>query len=168
MRELKVFFDYECPYCKKGHEYLLKLLKTNPDISVKWCPCEAHPRPENHPQHTDLCIQGYYYVKDTGGDVMAYHQRMYDALHTDKIDVEDSIALSKYAAGLVDEKKFLSALQDGTYKEIQEKGNDYAYGENGVWFLPAFRMGEGKLDAQGGIGVSEEELREFLSDAAVR
>ena len=78
MRELEVFFDYECPYCKAGHELLLRLLENHPDISVIWRPCEAHPRPENHPPHTDLCLQGLFYVTENGGDVMAYHRRMYD------------------------------------------------------------------------------------------
>ncbi|MDR1669694.1 MAG: DsbA family protein, partial [Oscillospiraceae bacterium] len=46
LRKLEVFFDYACPYCRRGHEDLTALLPKHPDIEVVWRPCEAHPRPE--------------------------------------------------------------------------------------------------------------------------
>lgn len=165
MKELKVFFDYECPYCKRGHEFLLAALQTHSDLSVSWHPCEAHPRPEEHPPHTDLCIQGYYFVREQGGDLMAYHQRLYDAVHTDKIDVEDPAVLADYVKDLVDPAAYLAALKAGTYKAVQEEGNRFAYEENQVWFLPAFRMDGKKLDAAGGVGVTKAQLEAFLKDA---
>ena len=163
MRKLEFFYDYECPHCKRGYEFLLEALKKHDDISVNWCPCEAHPRPEEHPPHTDLCLQGYFYVKENGGDVMEYHKLMFDAIHTDRIDVEDSAVLAAYVSDLVDEQEYLSALRDGTYAKIQAEGNDYAYEKNEVWFLPAYRMDGKKLDAKGGIGVTVEEVEEFLA-----
>lgn len=162
MRELEVFFDYECPYCKRGHEDLLRLLADRRDIHVVWRPCEAHPRPEDHPPHTDLCLQGLFYVQAQGGDVLAYHKRMYDAVHTDRIDVEDAAVLVNYASDVVDAAAFLAVLREGRYAQVQADGNDYAYEQSGVWFLPAFRMDGKKLDAQGGIGVTAEQLAAFL------
>ena len=162
MRELEMFFDYECPYCKKGYEDFLKLLGDYSDISVIWRPCEAHPRPEDHPPHTELCLQGLFYVQDIGGDVMAYHKRMYDAVHTDKIDVEDAAVLADYVSDMLDKDAYLAMLRDGTYAQVQSQGNDYAYDECGVWYLPAFRMDGKALDAQGGIGVSPQQIAEFL------
>ena len=162
MRELEMFFDYECPYCKQGHEDLLRLLDGRTDIAVVWRPCEAHPRPEDHPPHTDLCLQGLFYVQEHGGDVMAYHKRMYDAVHTDRIDVEDAAALANYVGDLVDSVAFLAALREGRYAQVQADGNDYAYEQSGVWFLPAFRMDGKRLDARGGMGVTAAELAIFL------
>ena len=84
----------------------------------------------------------------------------------DRIDVEDPKALTAYVKDLVDPDQYYAALRNGDYKEKQEQGNDYAYEENDVWFLPAFRMlghklGH-KLDAEGGIGVSEAQVTQFL------
>ncbi len=162
MRHLEFFFDYECPYCKRGYEDLLLLLKEHEDIKVTWRPCESHPRPEDHPPHTDLALQGLFFAMDHGIDLPAYHERLFAALHVDRIDVEDAAVLADYVRDLVDRDSFHTALVDGTYKQVQEDGNDYAYEENDVWFLPAFRMDGKKLDAQGGIGVSKEEIADFL------
>lgn len=162
MRNLEVFFDYECPYCKRGYEDLLDLLKDHKDIELTWRPCESHPRPEDHPPHTDLALQGMYYAKDQGLDLITYHDRLYKALHVDHIDVEDPAVIADYVSDLLDRDGMLAALTNGTYKQVQSEGNDYAYEENDVWFLPAFRMNGKKLDAQGGIGVSKEELAAFL------
>lgn len=162
MRTLEVFFDYECPYCKRGYEDLKELLKEHDDIEVVWRVCEAHPRPEDHPPHTDLALQGYFFAKEHGADIIAYHDRLFDAVHVDQIDVESAEVLADYTSHLVDRDAYLKALTDGTYKQIQEEHNDYAYEENEVWFLPAFRMDGKKLDAEGGVGVSREALAAFL------
>lgn len=162
MRTLEVFFDYECPYCKRGYEDLKELLEDHDDIEVIWRVCEAHPRPEDHPPHTDLALQGYFFALENGADIMAYHDRLFDAVHVDQIDVESAEVLADYTADLVDRDDYLKALTDGTYKQIQEEHNDIAYEENEVWFLPAFRMDGKKLDAEGGVGVSREALASFL------
>lgn len=162
MRELEVFFDYECPYCKRGYEDLMDLLKHYADITVIWRPVEAHPRPEDHPPHTDLALQGLFYVQESGDNVLKYHDRMYAAVHVDEIDVEDANALADYAGDLVDKDAYLDALREGKYARVQSEGNDYAYEENDVWFLPAFRMEGKKLDAEGGVGVTREALAVFL------
>lgn len=161
MRKLEVFFDYECPFCKRGHEYLLEALKKHPDIEVTWCPCEAHPRPEDHPNHTDLCIQGYYQFRENGGDVMVYHQRLYDALHKDKIDIENLDTLADYVADITN-ADYKADIKSGKYAQMLADGNDYAYEKNEVWFLPAFRMDGKKLDARGGEGVTREQVEAFL------
>ncbi len=162
MRQLEVFFDYECPYCKKGYEDLMELLPRYEDIEVIWRPCEAHPRPEEHPPHTDLVIQGYYLAKAEGADIHRYHERMFDAVHTDRIDVEDPEVLADYIEGIVHPKVFLEAIESGKYRDVQEEGNTYAYEENDVWYLPAFRMEGRKLDSQGGVGVSKGQIEAFL------
>lgn len=164
MRELEFFFDYECPYCKKGYEDLIDLLKDHDDIKVIWRPVEAHPRPEDHPPHTDLCLQGLFFAQEHGADIKAYHERLFAAVHVDKIDVEDAKTVADYVKDLVDRDAFLKALEDGTYKKIQEDGNDYAYEENDVWFLPALRMDGRKLDAEGGVGVHKDLMKAYLEE----
>lgn len=165
MNILEVFFDYECPYCMKGYEYLRKHLPAHPEITVVFRPCEAHPRPEDHPPHTDLAIQGYYFAKVKNNDLHAYNTRLFEAVHKDEIDVENPHVLADYVADLVDRDDYVRVLQDGTYREIQEKGNDYAYEDNDVWFLPAFRMNGETLDAVGDAGVTEEQVSDFLRKA---
>lgn len=164
MRTVEVFFDYECPYCKKGYEDFMELVQEHDDIDIVWKPCEAHPRPEEHPPHTDLCIQGYFLAVDKGIDILKFHERMFSAVHVDRIDVENPEVLVDYVKDLLDPEEYLEALRSEKYKEVQERNNIIAYEENEVWFLPAFRMDGKKLDAQGGIGVSRDEIIEFLKD----
>jgi 2-hydroxychromene-2-carboxylate isomerase len=109
-----------------------------------------------------VILQGLRFVLENGGDVMAFHERMYDAIHKDHINVENPKALAEYASDLVDKDAYLAALESGKYAKAQAEGNDYAYEESAVWYLPAFRMEGKKLDSQGGIGVTKEQIREFL------
>lgn len=141
----------------------MEVLKEHDDIEVIWRVCEAHPRPEDHPPHTDLALQGYFFAKEHGADILAYHERLFKAVHVDRIDVESAEVLADYTADLVDREAYLAALINGDYKEIQERHNDIAYEENDVWFLPAFRIDGKKLDAEGGIGVTKEAIANVLA-----
>ena len=165
MRKMEVFFDYSCPYCLKGYETLKELLPQYPDVEIVWRPCEAHPRPEQYGPHSDLCIQGLLYALEKGADVWEYHERMFSAAHKEKTDIEDPAALAGRVHGLLDTDAFLKTLQSGEYEKAVTDGNDYAYGKSEVWFLPAFRMNGRRLDAAGGVGVTKEQLSDFLSAA---
>lgn len=164
MRKLEIFFDYECPHCKRGVEYFLELWPKHEDLAVIWRLCEAHPRPEEHPPHTDLAIQGFFYAKELGIDLVEYNTLMFDAVHTDRIDVEDIDTLVEYAQDLINPDAFRDVLKAGTYKEVQEAANNYAYEENEVWYLPALRLDGKKLDAEGGIGIHKADLEKFLDE----
>ena len=171
MRKMEMFFDYACPYCLAGHEQLKELLPKYPDIEVIWRPCEAHPRPEVYGVYSDLCIEGLLYVFEHGGDVWAYHEAMYKAACKDKANIEDPEVIAKYAADIVDPAKLLDAIRNKVYSEAVLKCNDYAFEENDVWYIPAYRMdGEQgspdkkkKLDSVGGVGVMKEQLDAFMS-----
>jgi rubrerythrin len=76
--KMEIFFDYTCPYCLRGHEYLLELI-SDYRIEPVWCPCEAHPHPESYGPHSDLCIQGMFYALEQEVDMWAYHEIMYRA-----------------------------------------------------------------------------------------
>ncbi|MCL2031024.1 MAG: DsbA family protein [Oscillospiraceae bacterium] len=162
MRKLEIFLDHTCPYCLKGYETLKELLPRHPDIEAVWRPCEAHPRPERHGMHSDLCIQGMFFALEQGADVWDYHDRMFSAAQTERVNIEDPETLAARVRGLLDPDAFLGALRSGRYEKAVTDGNDYAYEQSEVWYLPAFRMNGRKLDAAGGVGVSREQLADFL------
>jgi predicted DsbA family dithiol-disulfide isomerase len=162
MKLLQVFFDYECPYCKKGYEYLLEEIGNYPEIEIEWRPIESHPLPEDHPPHTYLACQSYYIAKELGADMSVFHAAMYQAVSIERQNIENPEVLCGILKGIVDTEKFRAILGSGKYAAQIDENNDLAYEKNGVWFVPAFRMGGKKLDAKGGIGISLEELREFL------
>ena len=162
MRKLEVFFDYACPYCLKGHEYLMELLPKHTDIEVIWRACEAHPRPEVYGKYSDLCVQGLLYALDQGVELLEFHERMYRAALKDKVDIENPTALADCFKGLLDPAAFRNALMSGKYKQAVLDANDYAYEKSGVWYVPSYRMDTRKLDAAGGVGVTKAQLADFL------
>ncbi|WP_195201002.1 DsbA family protein [Faecalispora jeddahensis] len=164
-QELEVFFDYACPYCLRAHEYLTELMPQYPDVSVVWRPCEAHPRPDRYGPHSDLCIQGYFFVRENGADVLAYHDRMYRAALKDRIDIESIDVLTDSVRDLVDADAFRLALQQGTYQKALAESNRLAFERSGVWVVPAYRMEDRKIDSVENVGVSKEQLRRFLDQA---
>ena len=164
MKKLEVFFDYSCPYCLKGYYYLVELLPEYPELEVVWRLCEAHPRPEEgFGKHTDLCIQGAFFAAQKGVDMMAYHEKMFTFYHIDRADVEDANVLAQALSDLLDAGEFAEALSGGRYAKDLKAANAYAFEQSGVWVIPAFRMDGKKLDAAAGVGVTKEQLREFLN-----
>ncbi|MDR2052125.1 MAG: DsbA family protein [Treponema sp.] len=167
MKKLRIFYDYECPYCKRGYEDFLECAPGAGIDEIEWRPVEAHPRPETHGPHTDLACQAYYIARELEADMAAFHAAMFQATAIERRNVEDPEILAKILEGIVDGGKFLSILKSGKYAKQVDENNDLAYEKSGVWFLPAFRMfrdGEpaGKLDAEGGIGVGRGALQAFL------
>lgn len=164
--QLEVFFDYICPFCLRGYESLKEMAKRAPGLSIVWSPCESHPRPESYGPHSDLCIQGFLFARDAGADLWAYHDRMFDAAQRSRIDIESPAALAGVVQGILDAGAFREALESGRYEPEQQRLNDHAYEESGVWVVPAFRLGGQKLDAAAGVGVTHGQLAHFLEAAA--
>jgi len=162
MAKMQFFFDYECPYCKTGYEYLMEQIGDYPNIEVEWIPIEAHPRPENSHPHTDLACQSFYAAKELGADMNAFHAAIYQAVSIEKQNAEKPEVLCKILKGIVDSEKLRLILDSGKYAKQVDKNNELAYEKNDVWYVPAFRMNGKKLDAKGGVGVSPRELRLFL------
>jgi len=163
MKRLQVFYDYECPFCKKGYEYLMEEIKSRPEIDIEWRPIESHPLPEDHPPHTYLAGRCYYIAKEFGADMPSFHAAMYQAVAIERRDVEKPEVLCDILKGILDADKLRAALVSGKYAEQIDENNDLAYEKSGVWFVPAFRMNGDKLDAKGGVGITPAELREFLN-----
>ena len=162
MRKLEVFFDYICPYCLKGHNFLKELLPDYLDIEVVWRPCEAHPRPERYGFHSDLCIQGLFFAVDNGVDIWEYHDRIYRAALIDRVNIEDPEVIAGRVYGLLDHNAFLKALYRCKYENAVSDANDYAYEQSGVWAVPSYRMGGRKLDSIEDVGVTKAQLAAFL------
>jgi predicted DsbA family dithiol-disulfide isomerase len=167
---MQVFFDYECPFCKKGYEYLVSLIGDHPEIDIEWRPIESHPLPEDHPPHTYLAVQAYYAAKELDADMPAFFAALFQAAAIERQDVEKIDVLCNVVKNIVDPAGLRAILESGKYKAQLDENNDLAYEKSGVWFVPAFRMfmDDGsikKLDAEGGVGVSREGLRDFLSGA---
>ena len=161
MTKIEMFFDYACPFCFKGFNRLMELLPNYPDIEMIWHLCEAHPRPEEgFGKHSDLCIQGMFFAKENGVDVLEYHKKMFEIYK--KIDVEDIEEFSNALKELLDADKLMQALKSGKYIQALKDANDFAYGKSGVWVLPDFRCGGNKLAAAAGVGVTKEQIKEFL------
>jgi hypothetical protein len=53
-------------------------------------------------------------------------------------------------------------LASGKYAKQVDENNELAYEKSGVWYLPAFRMNDKRLDSQGGMGITTKELQKFL------
>lgn len=163
--KLEVFFDYACPYCYKAHRHLTELMPDYPDIDIVWNPCEAHPRPDRYGPHSDLCIQGYFYAVENGADIWAYHDRMYRAALKEHVNIEDINVLSEFVQDLVDADDFRRVLHQGIYRRALVEANMLAFERSGVWVVPAYRLGGRKLDAVEDVGISKEQLRDFLDNA---
>ena len=165
MSKLEVFFDYACPYCLRGHEYLMELLPQYPQVEVEWFPCEAHPRPDHYGPHSDLLARGMYFAQEYGANLMDYHRRMYRAALTDRVNIEDLRIVSGLMDGMLDSGAFYKALLEGAYKDKLAENNRLAWGEHRFPAVPSYRMGDKLLKSIEDIGVTREQLAKFLSDA---
>jgi len=153
----------------RGHEYLCELLPEFPEITVKWQPCEAHPRPEEGwGLHSDIILRGVFYALENKLDIYAYHDLMYKAPKDNSVDIENIASVAEYIEHLTDPEAFCKALEDGAYMEELQVANYHAFGESDVWFIPAFRMNGEKLDSKGGVGITKKELKEFLEKSEQR
>lgn len=160
--KLEVFFDYACPYCKQGHEYLLELLPQNPEVEVIWRPCEAHPRPERYGLHSDLCARGMYIITEHGVDLEEYHKKMYQAALTDKQNIEDVTVLADVIDGFMNAEVFQNALNAGAYSDELDANNRAAWSDYGFHAVPSLVMGKKILRSVENIGLTSEMIRRFL------
>ncbi len=165
--QLEVFFDYACPYCYRGHKNLLELLPDYPKLQVLWQPCEAHPRPEEYSVHSDLAIQGMYFIRDNGGDLMKYHLLVFGGMFDRGENISDPERLSAYAAQCsVDPKAFREALWDGRYLAELERANELAWEELAFGAVPSYRCNGQVIGSRDGIMVSKGTLDAFLRSLA--
>ena len=160
--KLEVFYDYTCPFCLRGHEYLIEALKQYPQVEVEWRPCEAHPRPEKYGPHSDLCARGMYYAKEHGADIMKYHRTLYDAIHPNRPNIEDLGVVATCLEGVVDTDDFEKKLSEGLYEQELADNNKAVWEEHGFFAVPSLVYGDEKLGSAEGIGLTTQMILDFL------
>jgi len=142
------------------------VLPKYPNIEILWKPIEAHPRHEepDHRPYVDLIVQGCLYIQETGGNELAFTNRVYKAHFEENLNVEDISVLAKCAAqsGVADVDAFEAALRSASFEKAMLDANDYAYEQKGVWAVPTFVCGDVRLDAVGGVGITKQELDMFF------
>lgn len=164
MATLEVFFDYNCPFCLKGHKILTELIPLYPNIEIEWRPCEAHPRPESYGLHSDLCAIGMFYAKEHNIDLMEYHHRMYSASLTQKLNIEDIHTITGLISDLLDSKLFYGVLADGFYVDKLLDNNTLAWETYQFQAVPSYHMNGKLLKSIAGIGITKQRLVEFLDE----
>jgi len=162
MRKLEVFFDYTCPFCFKGHGYLMELLQKYPGLEIEWRPCEAHPRPETYGRHSDLCARAMYFALAHGTDPAEYHREMFHAALTDRADIEDINTIVKITEGLLDGDELRNALAGNQFEDSLLENNRLAWDVYRFPAVPSYRLNEKLLESKEGIGVSKTQLDGFL------
>ena len=168
MPKLEVFFDYACPHCLRGHDYLMELLPQFPGLEIEWCPCEAHPRPEQHDRHSDLCARGMFFALEQGADPEDYHRRMYDAALTARADINDVHVITETTDGLLNRGDLHDTLIGSRYEDKLLENNRLAWGVYDFPAVPSYRMGGELLKSELGVGVSKEQLAAFLKQQSGR
>jgi len=168
---VEVFFDYYCPYCYKGHGYLKDLIRYYPRVEIAWKPCESHPRPEKYTPHSDLAIQGMYFMVENGGDIWEYHDCIYKAMFEQHLDIGDIDVLTSCIKGMHcfkmmhgEVSTFKAALKNKTYEKIQQRGNVYAWEVQSLYAVPSYIAGERRLLSRDGILVEKSDLNRFLEE----
>ena len=162
MPKFQFFYDYQCPHCKKGYEILKSLLPEYSDMEVEWRPIELNPKPIMNPY-----IQAFYIAQELGADMDKFHSTLFQKASIENQNVRSSKVMGDIIENIMDKEKYLEILESGKYAPKVGENNDLAYEKDNVWFLPAFRVpglsqDTPRLDAQGGIGITAEELKEFL------
>jgi len=145
----------------------MEVLPGFPSVEILWRPVEAHPKTEEpwHKPYADLAVQGALFVRDAGGDELAYHERVYRAVFEDRLAADDIAVLAQCAQDIgVDHLAFEEALNSANFEKTQREANDYAYEHNKVWAVPTFVCGDKRLDAVEGVGVTKAQLKTFLTE----
>lgn len=165
-KTVQAFFDYVCPYCYRGILAFLDMLLDYPDVQVDWKPCEAHPRPEFAPIHSDMAAQAMLCLQDQGGDLIRFHRLVFHAHFEKRMRIDDPQVLADLAAACGgDGKVVYRALQAGQYAAAVAENNRLAWDELGLFAVPSYRVGNRVAGSRDGILVAKSEVAKLLSDA---
>lgn len=162
MRTLHFYYDYACPFCKKGYDLLLEVLPSYPDVELHYIPCEIHPYPELWGKYSDLLAAGYYIAREIGEDIPTFNKRMFQAATVHHVDIENIEVLSKLVADILDQDTFAQKLEDRTFEAQVKQNNKEAWVAHNLQAVPSFRMEERYLHAVPGYGIDRDMLVNFL------
>ena len=145
MKKLEVFFDYNCPYCLKGHEQLLQLLPEHHGLEVIWHPCEINVYKKETGKETDLCQQALFFAMDCKVDLWSFHKKIYDLIFFDKVNTKEIDVLTIALRDLLDASTLRQALESGKYINNVMESNNFAFNVIGVHVVPTYRVDGGVL-----------------------
>ena len=145
MKKLEVFFDYNCPYCLKGHEQLLEHLPEHPGLEVVWHPCEISVFKKEQGRDTDICQQAMFFAADSNIDMWLFHKKIYDLIYVDKANTKDIDVLADALKDLLDAEALRQALKSGKYINNVKESNNFAFNVTGVHVVPTYRADGGVL-----------------------
>ena len=166
-RSLTVYFDYTCPYCYRGIMNLIELLPDFPELSVSWIPCEAHPYPETPFMHSDLASQAMLITAELGGDLIAFHQKIFHAHFIEHQRIDAPSILADIDAGCgADRDKVMAALEKGQYRQAVLDNNTLVWGTLKFEAVPCYQSKSRLLASREDVMISRNQLKDFLDQAA--
>jgi predicted DsbA family dithiol-disulfide isomerase len=159
--KLSYYYDFICPYCVGAYAFFPAVVaefEGGDKVEIEWLPTESHPRPEEHHPHSDLAIEGFHAAVELGACPYKANDLLYAARRR---DLEKPEVIAEILAPIADSAKVLAILNAHKYTQLVLDVND-RFDADGGWAVPAFRINGDALDAVGGVGVTEEQLREFI------
>ncbi|MEY8338884.1 DsbA family protein [Lachnospiraceae bacterium 62-35] len=163
--DLKVYFDYTCPYCYRGMLDLLDLLPRFPELGIEWRPCEAHPFPEPW-MHSDVASQAMMFVRDYGGNVLQFHEKVFEACFKKKKRIDDRKLMAEIGSECgIDKQELLLALEEERYAGAVKGNNAQAWNTLGFEAVPSYQYGKSFLLSHEDVMISKARLEEFLLKA---
>jgi protein dithiol oxidoreductase (disulfide-forming) len=126
--EVIEFFWYGCPHCYELHPYIKAWLKDKPkDVSFRYIPAVFRPN----------WIPGakIFYALDALGEREKLHDKVYDAIHRDKVDLtKDEILFDWIAKQGLDRQKFIDAYNSFSVQNQVSRATHMSkdYGLSGV------------------------------------
>jgi predicted DsbA family dithiol-disulfide isomerase len=119
--------------------------------------------PKVSPQpHTHLAFEGYQYAKERGQG-NEYNRRVLEAFFVEGQDIGDVDVLTNLAGEIgLDRTEFAEALRSRKYRDTHRQALRHAYHEAGISGVPAFFIGESRLE-----GLQSKETLERAIEEAV-
>ncbi len=163
-KQVKVFFDFLCPYCYESIMDLIDLIPDFPEITIDWEPCEAHPRPEECSQYSDLASEAFLYIKGHNGNCLPFLKSVYKAYYVDHKRIDDKELLLELAKGSeIDVNRLKASLTRRDYKQDVMDLNNDIWNIHGAEAVPAYYCRNKKLVSKENLLISKEELRTYLA-----
>jgi protein dithiol oxidoreductase (disulfide-forming) len=148
--EVIEFFWYGCPHCYQLHPYISAWLKRKPkDVSFRYVPAIFRP--------SWIPAARIFYALEVLGARDKLHDKVYDAIHVEKIDLNKEDVLFDWVAKQgIDRQKFIDAYNSFSVQnqDIPRSTNmSKSYGLTGV---PAVVV-DGKYMTSGRMGGTPED-----------
>lgn len=154
--EVLEFFWYGCPHCYDLHPHIKAWLKTMPkDVSFRYVPAIFRPN----------WIPGVkiFYALEALGEKDRLHDKVYDAIHLDKIDLtKDEVLFDWIAKQGVDRQKFIDAYNSFSVQNQVSRSTQMSkdYNLSGV---PALVV-DGRYLTSGRMGGTPQDTVKVLDE----